>query len=70
MAVVFSAIVLITGPLWARKAWGTYWAWDPRLTTTLLGTLIFAAYLVLHDSANSGESEKKLPRRWPSWAPA
>ncbi len=59
MGVVFASIVLITGPLWARKAWGAYWAWDPRLTTTLLGTLIFVAYLVLHTNA-AGEAEKKF----------
>ncbi|MFO0604248.1 MAG: cytochrome c biogenesis protein CcsA [Polyangiales bacterium] len=59
MAVVFSSVVLITGPLWARKAWGAYWAWDPRLTTTLLGTLIFVAYLVLHTNA-AGEAERKF----------
>src|SRR5690349_11373756 len=29
LAVAFGAIVLISGPLWARKAWGTYWTWDP-----------------------------------------
>ena len=33
VAIVFGAIVLITGPLWAAKAWGYYWTWDPRLTT-------------------------------------
>jgi len=59
LGVVFASIVLITGPLWARKAWGAYWAWDPRLTTTLLGTLIFVAYLVLHSNA-AGEAEKKF----------
>lgn len=59
LGVVFATIVLITGPLWARKAWGVYWAWDPRLTTTLLGTLIFVAYLVLH-STGTGEAEKKF----------
>ncbi len=59
LSVVFAAVVLITGPLWARKAWGVYWAWDPRLTTTLLGTLIFVAYLVLHSTA-TGEAEKKF----------
>ncbi len=60
LAVVFASIVLITGPLWARKAWGTYWAWDPRLTTTLLGVLIFVAYLVLHSSAGAGEAERRF----------
>jgi heme exporter protein C len=59
LGVVFATSVLITGPLWARKAWGTYWAWDPRLTTTLLGTLIFVAYLVLHSSA-AGEVERRF----------
>ena len=60
LAVVFATIVLITGPLWARKAWGTYWAWDPRLTTTLLGVLIFVAYLVLHSASGAGEAEKRF----------
>ena len=60
VAVVFASIVLISGPLWARKAWGTYWAWDPRLTTTLLGTLIFVAYLVLHSASGAGEAEKRF----------
>jgi heme exporter protein C len=59
LGVVFASIVLISGPLWARKAWGVYWAWDPRLTTTLLGTLIFIAYLVMH-STSQGEAEKKF----------
>src|SRR5271154_4995651 len=35
VAVVFGLIVMITGPLWGRYAWGTYWTWDPRLTTSL-----------------------------------
>jgi heme exporter protein C len=60
LAVLFALVVLITGPLWARKAWGVYWTWDPRLTTTLLGSLIFVAYLVLHSSAGAGEAEKKF----------
>ncbi|MEZ4393309.1 MAG: cytochrome c biogenesis protein CcsA [Polyangiales bacterium] len=60
LAVLFATVVLITGPLWGRKAWGVYWVWDLRLTTTLLGTLIFVGYLVLHGSAGAGESEKLL----------
>ena len=35
----------MTGPLWARKAWGVWWQWDVRLTTTLLLWMIFIAYL-------------------------
>src|SRR5258708_32106930 len=36
VGVVFCAIVLITGPIWARYAWGVWWTWDARLTTTLI----------------------------------
>src|SRR4051812_27476174 len=36
LSVLFGSCALVTGPLWARKAWGTYWQWDVRLTTTLL----------------------------------
>jgi heme exporter protein C len=43
--VVFGLCTLVTGPLWARKAWGVWWQWDVRLTTTLLLWLIFVAYL-------------------------
>ncbi len=60
LGVLFACIVLVTGPLWARKAWGAYWAWDPRLTTTLLGALIFTAYLVLRGGQSAGEAEKKF----------
>jgi heme exporter protein C len=45
LTVLFGACMLVTGPLWARKAWGTYWVWDVRLTTALLLWLIFVAFL-------------------------
>ena len=41
LAVVLGLIVLVTGPLWARKAWGVWWVWDPRVTSTLVMWLIF-----------------------------
>ena len=59
-AVVFGAIVLTTGPLWAAKAWGYYWTWDPRLTTSLLSFLVYVAYLVLRAFAGDGEGERKF----------
>ena len=43
----FCTIVLLTGPIWAKPIWGAWWDWDPRLTTTLLLWLLYAAYLVL-----------------------
>jgi heme exporter protein C len=57
---IFWAIVLITGPLWARKAWGTYWTWDPRLTTTLLIGMIYIAYLLLRNLGATGEAERRF----------
>jgi len=60
LAVVFGAIVLTSGPLWAAKAWGVYWTWDPRLTTSLLSVLIYVAYLVLRAFGGDGEGERKF----------
>ncbi len=60
IAVVFGTMVLVTGPLWAAKAWGFYWTWDPRLTTALLSVLIYVAYLVLRGFAGDGEGERKF----------
>ncbi len=57
---LFCLIVLLTGPLWARKAWGVWWTWDPRLTTTLLAGMIFAAYLALRSMGSAGEVEKRF----------
>jgi len=59
-AVAFGIIVLVTGPLWAAKAWGRYWTWDPRLTTSMLSVLIYVAYVVLRSFAGDGQAEKKF----------
>ncbi|HVJ22100.1 MAG TPA: cytochrome c biogenesis protein CcsA [Polyangiaceae bacterium] len=59
-AVVFGAMVLTSGPLWAKKAWGVYWTWDPRLTTTLLSLLLYAAVVVLRAFAGDGEAERRF----------
>ena len=45
LTVLFGLCTLVTGPLWARKAWGVWWTWDVRLTTTVLLWFIFIAYL-------------------------
>lgn len=56
---VCCTIVLLTGPVWARAAWGVWWTWDARLTTTLVLWMIYAAYLVLRAY---GAEEAKLKR--------
>jgi len=57
---LFCLAVLTTGPLWARKAWGVYWTWDPRLTTTFLSGMIFFAYLVLRSFGTLGDVERRF----------
>jgi heme exporter protein C len=56
VGVVFCSVVLVTGPIWARYAWGTWWVWDMRLTTTLILWLLYVSYLVLRRSSEAGST--------------
>ena len=47
VGVMFTTVVLTTGPLWGKPIWGAYWTWDARLTLTLFLWFIYLAYLVL-----------------------
>lgn len=53
IGVIFTTLVLLTGPLWAKKAWGAFWVWDARLTTTLILWMIYVGYLMLRSTAES-----------------
>ena len=59
-ALVFGAIVLLTGPLWGRIAWGTYWDWgEPRLTLTLLLWFSYLGYFMIRGSvSNPGKGKR------------
>ena len=46
LTVLFGVLVMVTGPLWARKAWGHYWVWDVRLTTVLVLFLVYIAVML------------------------
>lgn len=59
-AVVFGFMMLTSGPLWAKKAWGVYWTWDPRLTTTMLSVMVYVAVVVLRAFTGDGEAERKF----------
>src|SRR5438105_11886666 len=54
VAVVFGLIGLVTGPLWARKAWGVWWQWDAKLTMALLVEMIFVGYLLVRKYGGPG----------------
>ena len=47
VGVVYCTVVLLTGPIWGRRAWGIWWTWDARLTTTLVLWLIYVSYLLM-----------------------
>ena len=54
LTILFGLLTLVTGPLWARRAWGTWWVWDPRVTSSLVGWLIACAYLILRKYGGVG----------------
>jgi len=58
--VLFCFMVLASGPLWARKAWGTFWTGEPRLMLTLVLMLIFCAYLVVRSFGGRSEMTRKI----------
>ncbi|MDO4244881.1 MAG: cytochrome c biogenesis protein CcsA [Deinococcus sp.] len=47
IGVLMTALALFSGSLWAKPTWGTYWTWDPRLTTTAVGLLIYIGYFII-----------------------
>jgi heme exporter protein C len=54
VGVIFTTVVLITGPLWAKPIWGTWWAWwDVRLVSTLFLWFIYVSYIVLRGAIDS-----------------
>jgi heme exporter protein C len=57
LAVLFGAIALVTGPLWARKTWGVWWQWDVRLTSSLMGWMISVAYLLVRRYGGPGSDK-------------
>jgi len=53
LGLVFATVVMVTGPLWARSAWNTWWTWEPRLTTFLILWILYAGYHVVRASLQS-----------------
>jgi len=60
LALLFCLLVLITGPIWAKPAWGVWWTWEARLTTTLLLGLLLAACVMVRSYADSAEQGARL----------
>jgi heme exporter protein C len=55
IGVLFTTLVIISGGLWGKATWGTFWQWEPRLTFTFILWLIFVAYIMLRQAAQDKE---------------
>ena len=60
IGVVFTIIVLTTGPIWARSAWNTWWVWEPRLITTLILFFIYIAYIMIRQMDGVWDKKARL----------
>ena len=55
VGVLFTALTLATGAIWGKPIWGVWWAWDARLTSTLVLLLIYAGYLLARSLSDRGD---------------
>jgi len=60
VGLLFCTMVLVTGPIWARPAWGVWWTWEARLTTTLVLWLLLASCLMVRRYATERETGGRL----------
>lgn len=60
VGVLFTTLVLVTGPIWAKPVWGIWWTWDARLTLTLVLWLIYMGYLMLRRYVESPDRRAVL----------
>jgi heme exporter protein C len=60
VGMLFCTLVLITGSLWAKPIWGTWWTWDSRLTTTFILWLLYSGYLMLRVIGEDSEQVARL----------
>ncbi len=60
IGMVFALINVITGSIWARPIWNTWWTWDPRLTTATIMLLIYAAYLLLRQGIDDPDRRARF----------
>lgn len=60
IGVVFTLIVLTTGPIWAKSSWNTWWVWEPRLITTLILFFIYIAYIMIRQMDGVWDKKARL----------
>ena len=60
IGLIFTCIAIVTGSIWGRPTWGTFWAWDARITSMLILALFYIILIVLHKFINEEEKVNKI----------
>jgi len=60
ISLVFFFVAIVTGSIWARPIWNTWWTWDPRLTTASIVELIYAAYIMLRQGIDDPDRRARF----------
>ena len=60
ISLVFFFIAIVTGSIWAKPSWGTFWTWDARLTTAAILEMIYLAYLLLRQGIDDSERRARF----------
>jgi heme exporter protein C len=60
VSLVFFFIAIVAGSIWARRTWGTWWTWDPRLTSAAIVELVYAAYLMLRQGVEDPDRRARF----------
>lgn len=60
IGVLFITLTIITGSIWAKPIWGTWWTWDPQLTTTFILWILYIVYLILRSVAGDNVKQARF----------
>lgn len=60
IGVVFITLTIITGSIWAKPVWGTWWTWEPQLTTTFILWILYIVYMILRSTAGNDAKRAKF----------
>jgi heme exporter protein C len=60
VSMVFFSIAIVTGSIWARRTWGVWWNWDPRLTSAAIVELVYSAYLMLRQGIDDPDRRARF----------
>lgn len=60
ISLVFFLIAIVAGSIWARPTWGTYWTWEPRLTTAAILEMVYISYILLRQGIDDPDQRARF----------